>query len=153
MAYFEIDFPDDFLSEVLKTDSEELIKEMLFESIPIVTESIRKEILNTHPGTGKLAKSIKSWKPYKNKDGVWKVSSAPMGKDKKLKKSKKVYSRSKSETETSGTALFNTDKLWWIEYGNARQPPKPILDRATNNASEKVIKKMQEIYEKKVGAK
>ena len=149
MPYFDCIIPKDFLSDLSKsTDS--IAEEMLTEAIPILAESLVDEIKKHHEVSGDLWRSIEVSKPYKFKDEVWVVSAYPTGKSKNLKSQPKQFARSKKGKLTSGVALFNDDKLWWLEYGNKTQPPHPVLAKATNNASSAVVDKLIEVFNKGV---
>lgn len=47
--------------------------------------------------------------------------------------------------------LSNAAKVIFLEYGTSREPARPFITKATNSAKEEVLRKMQEIYERKVG--
>jgi hypothetical protein len=47
---------------------------------------------------------------------------------------------------SAGTVLYNDDKLWWMEYGNSRQPARPVLEKAAKRSEDAVLNKMQEAY-------
>jgi hypothetical protein len=147
MPYFEVDFP----KELFKNLSDEISEKMLNESVPILVDSLQTIIRTEHSDSGELWKSIKPFRPRKTKDGVWTISASPTGKHKgKLLKSAKVFSRSKKGTKTSGQALWNDDKLWFIEYGNKNQTAKPVIARATNRVMKQVVDKMQEVFNREV---
>ena len=146
MAYLRVDFPDDVLKQIAKTADDETSRRMLKESIPILQKSIQDTIKAEHNDSGDLWKSIEAFEPYKNKDENWTVSTAPTGKAKGQMKKGKVFARSKSGTVSSGQSLYNSDKLFFLEYGTEKQDPKPVLTRATNNAYQSVVDRMQEIF-------
>jgi len=147
MPYFEVDFP----KKLFKNLSDEISEKMLNESVPILVDSLQAIIRTEHSDSGELWKSIKAFRPYKKTDGVWQISASPTGKHKgKLLKSAKVFSRSKKGTKTSGQALWNDDKLWFIEYGNKNQAARPVLARATNRVMKQVVDKMQEVFDREV---
>jgi hypothetical protein len=147
MPYFEVDFP----KKLFKNLSDEISEKMLEESVPYLVDSLQAILRAEHSDSEQLWKSIKAFNPYKTKDGVWTISASPTGKHKgKLLKSAKVFSRSKKGTKTSGQALWNDDKLWFIEYGNKNQAAKPVIARATNRVMQKVVDKMQEVFDREV---
>ena len=153
MAYFSVDFPDDLLVQITKMDNDDVSRRILKESIPILAKSVQDTVRAEHSDTGDLADSIKAFEPYKTKDGVWIASAGATGQAKGQMKKGKVFARSKSGTMTSGQALYNDDKLWFLEYGTSKQPPTPVLTKATNKARADVINKMQEIYNEAVKSK
>lgn len=148
MAFFEVDFPVDFMSELLDTDFGEIAEEALREAAPFLEESMKKECRNAvkHEGDSELVNSFKKSKPKKTKTDAWIVNVTPKGKSKV-----KVY----HDTATGrGTyPVSNALKAIWKEYGiPGRQPPRPFIAAACNNAREKTMAKMQEVYNRKVGA-
>jgi len=149
MPYFEVNIPKDIFKQFADAQ-DDICKEMLTEAIPIVAESLKEE-LRKHENTGELIKSIETFEPHKLKDEYWIVSAVPTGKSKGLRSAPKVFARSKTGRKTSGKALYNDDKLWWLEYGTSKQKATPVLKKAINNANNKVIAKMTEIYNKRMG--
>ena len=149
MPYFECDFPNDFLAQLKGLENtDEVCEKMLKEASPILVDSLASEIRKNHVKTGDLWKSIEAYSPRKTKDGYWVVTACPTGRAKGLMKSAKIYSRSQSGTMTSGQAIYNDDKLWFLEKGTSKQPPSPVLVKATNRATSAVLNKMQETYNK-----
>ena len=147
-TYFEFNFDEEFLSDMsnMEEQTDEVCEKMLQEAVPILVNSLKATIRSKHYDTGELCNSIKAFEPWKKKDGTWEVNASPTGKTKKLKKTKVTYARSKSGTVSSGTALFNSDKLFYLENGTTTQPAKPVLDTAVKNAESSVFEKMQQIY-------
>ena len=47
MAIFDVDFPDDFLSELLETDFDEIAEEALKEAVPILEKTMKAEVKKT----------------------------------------------------------------------------------------------------------
>lgn len=151
MASFDVEIPDDFFNQLNKLEnSDDVCRKMLEESAPILEKSISDKIKATHVHTGDLYKSIKAGKPYHTSKGYWVVGVHPEGKAQNQKKSAKVYKNSKHGRMTSGTSLYNADKLFYLEYGTSKQPPSPILQSATKNAEADVTEKMQEVYNREV---
>ncbi len=151
MAYFDFYAPDDFLKQLKGLEnSDEICKKILKSSVPILTESLRSYVRNHHSKTGDLWKSIKSFEPRKSKNGFWMVASAPTGRAKGQMKSGKVYARSKHGTMSKGEAIYNDDKLWFLEVGTSKQKPTPILQKATNAVKNEVLTKMQQTFEEEM---
>lgn len=157
MALFDIDFPEDFLSELLETDFDEIAEEALKDAAPVLEKSMKKSCQRAirHEGDSELVNSIKSSKPKKTKTDAWIVNVFPSGYSKK-----KVYYAGKEGTYPSGKskrrkyAVSNALKAIWMEYGIAgRQAPRPFIRTACNNVREAVMSRMQKIYERKVGIK
>lgn len=148
MAAFDLDFPADFMSELLNTDFEEIAKAALEETAPILEKSIKQSCKRVieHPGESELVDSIKSSKPQKTKTDAWIVTVSPKGYSKT-----KVYSAGKKKRKYP---VSNALKLIWKEYGIAgQQAPKPFLTNACNSVRDTIMSKMQEVYEEKVGMK
>ena len=79
MAAFDIDFPVDFMSELLDTDFEEIAKAALEETAPILENSMKQSCRRVieHPGESELVDSIKSGKPKRTKTDAWIVNVSP----------------------------------------------------------------------------
>lgn len=148
MAEFDIDFPDDFLSELLETDFDEIAQAALEETAPILERSMRSACRRVieHDGDSELAESITATAPKKTKTDAWIVNVGPKG----YSKTKK-YHHQVSEREYP---VSNALKAIWKEYGIAgQQAAKPFITPAVNSVRDTVMSKMQEIYDKKVGSK
>lgn len=148
MAAFDIDFPVDFMSELLDTDFEEIAKAALEETAPILENSMKQSCRRVieHPGESELVDSIKSGKPKRTKTDAWIVNVSPRGYSKT-----KVFRAGKKKRKYP---VSNALKLIWKEYGIAgQQAAKPFLTNACNSVRDTIMSKMQEIYEQKVGMK
>lgn len=147
MAVFEMGFPADFMENLLQTDSEALCEEMLRESAPILEESMKKHISSVMGdySTGEAAKSIKARKPKKARNGAYIVNVCPTG-----------YSAHTYNAGKAGQRKYkvsNALKLIWKEYGiPGKQVPRPFVVKSVNGARNKVLQKMQEVYNRKAGA-
>lgn len=145
---FEIDFPEDFLSEFLESDFDEIAEEALREAAPILEKSMKQSCRRVikHSGESELVDSIESGDPKKTKTDAWIVNVTPQG----YSSTKTYRSGSKGKAHRVSNAL----KLIWKEYGVAgRQPARPFLTNACNAVRETVMEKMQQVYERKVGMK
>ena len=147
MAGFEVDFPEDFLSELLDTDFSEIAEEALNETAPLLEASMKQSCRTviTHEGDSELVNSIKSGKPKRTRTDAWIVNVSPKGNSKT-----KIY----HHTRTGRTyPVSNALKAIWKEYGiPGKQPPRPFITSACNNVREKIMTKLQEVYNRKVGA-
>lgn len=152
MASFEVNIDANFIKKLTQLgERTDIVSQMMLDDAgQILGDELEKEIRTKHKDTGELADSIDVHQ-WKNKDGTWEVWAYPEGvaKSKKMRKGK-AYSRSKSGSKTSGKALRNTDKLWFIENGTSKQPARPFMNSMVNNVSGKIIKNMQEIFEREV---
>lgn len=147
MATFAVDFPEDFLKQLLQTDAEEIITEALTQAAPCL-ESEMKETLkkDNHELSGELIRSIKATKPKKATNEAWIVNVRPTGYSKVHSYTAHGKGGNKRKYNVS-----NALKMIWIEYGvSGRQPARPFLTRVVNKTRESVMKKMQEVYDRKV---
>ncbi len=153
MAHMEINFPDDLLADLLETDFDEIAEEALSEAAPVLENSVKNEVRKVimHEGDSELAGSFQASKPKKTRDGdAWILNVSPKGYS-ATKKYTAVNSRGRKTHRKY--AVSNALKAIWKEYGiPGRQPPRPFLTRAANGARSEVIRRMQEIYNRKVGA-
>lgn len=147
MAGFEIDFPEDFLSGLLDTDFAEIAEEALNDAAPILEESMKQSCRTviSHEGDSELVDSIKSSKPKRTKTDAWIVNVSPKGYSKT-----KIYHHTRTGRKYP---VSNALKAIWKEYGiPGRQPPRPFITSACNKVRDSVMAKMQEVYNRKVGA-
>lgn len=147
MSDFIVDFPDDFMADLLRSDFDEIAAEACEEAAPelkaTMSAAIRSVMVSKHADS-ELINSIKVSKPKKAKNGATIVNVGPSG-------TSKNYYRAGSKRER--LPVTNVMKAVWLEHGRQGQPARPFLATATNNAREIIMKKMQEIYDRKVGAK
>jgi len=153
MALFEVDFPEDFLSGLLDSEFEDIAKEALEETAPILTESMKKEIRSTvkHKGESELVDSIQATKPKRTKTDAWIANVTPKGYS-----DTKVYTAvdSKGRKTHRKYPVSNALKAIWKEYGiPGKQAPSPFLDKATRKVRQKVMNRIQEVYNRKTGVK
>lgn len=149
MALFDIDFPEDFMSDLLDTEFEEIAKEALTEAAPILEKTTKASVSTVimHEGDSEMVASIKAGKPKRTKTDAWIINVGPTG------NSKHHYYR-KGSKKKRAYSVSNVLKAIWKEYGiPGRQAPRPFLEHAKNAAQNAVIKKIQEVYNRKVGAK
>ena len=147
MAEFEIDFSEDFLSELLDTDFGEIAEEALNEAAPVLEKSMQASCAKVieHEGDSELVHSIKAGKPKRTKTHAYIVNVSPKGYS-----SVKLYRKKKKGRKYP---VSNALKAIWKEYGvPGRQPPRPFIAKACNDVRSDVMSKMQEVYNRKVGA-
>lgn len=147
MAGFEVDFPEDFLSGLLDTDFSEIAEEALNETAPLLEESMKQSCRTviTHEGDSELVDSIKSSKPKRTRTDAWIVNVSPKGYSKT-----KIYHHTRTGRKYP---VSNALKAIWKEYGiPGKQPPRPFIASACNKVRESVMTKLQEVYNRKVGA-
>lgn len=146
MALMDINFPDDFLSELLGTDFDEIAEVALTEAAPLLEQSIKTSCRRVidHEGESEMVESITCSKPKRTKTDAWIVNVGPQGNSKT-----KIYRDKKNRDRRY--PVSNAQKMVWKEYGIAgRQSAKPFITNACNNARDAVMRKMQEVYERMV---
>ena len=152
MALFDIEFPDNFMSELLDSDFGEIAEEALNETAPMLEKSMKQECRRVieHEGDSELVESFTCSKPKKTKTDAWIVNVYPKGYSQT-----KTYSAKYNGKKTSRTyKVSNALKCIWKEYGvQGRQPARPFITTACKSVENAVMNKIQEIYERKVGMK
>lgn len=149
MALFDIEFPDDFMSELLDSDFGEIAEEALSETAPILETSMKQACRSVieHEGDSELVESFTCSKPKRTKTDAWIVNVYPKGSS-----STKTYSKGKKVKKKY--SVSNALKCIWKEYGiQGRQPARPFIASACHSVEGAVLQKVQEIYERKVGMK
>lgn len=154
MAIFSMEFPDDFLSDLLDTNIDEIAKEALDEAAPLLEDAMKKCCAEEiqHDGDSELVNSIRSRRPKRVLGNeAWIVGVYPSG----YSSTKRYTSvNSKGRKTNKKYPVSNALKAIWKEYGiPGKQPPRPFIDRACNSVKSKVMEAMQKIYNRKVGAK
>lgn len=137
MAVFDFDFPDNILDDVLNVFDEAAPK-MIDESLPIYESAIKSE-LQSHRDTGELIGSIKCKKAKKTVNGAYIGYLTAEGAS-----SKSTYTRENGKVEP----FRNYQKALALEYGNSHQPARPFMQAAVNSSEDKVLEKMQEVFER-----
>lgn len=131
----EVNFSDDFMSELFDTSFDEIAKEALDAASPVLSDATRKALehsANRGYATGKMVSMVKATSAKKTKTDAWIVVARPTGKDAK--------------------GVRNALKAGVMEYGSAHETARPWLATATKNAESDALTKMQEVYNQKVGA-
>lgn len=147
MANFDVNFPTDFMSELLDTPAEKICLEALNEVSPLLEQEMKASAKATilHEGESEMIESIAPSKAKRTKDGsAFIVNVCPKGQSDYTYNGRQKYKRKQK--------ISNALKAIWKEYGIAgKQAPTPFIAHATNNARDKVIQKLQEIYNNKIG--
>lgn len=149
MAGFNVDFPDDFLSELTDYQFEVIAEPALKAAAPALEKSMKNaaRAVVQHEGESEMVESITAGKPVKTKTDAYIVSVGPKG------NSTHFYSKgSKKKKKRNKYPVSNALKGIWMEYGinvpGHHQAPRPFLGKATKDAQEDVLEKMQEVYDK-----
>lgn len=145
MARMEIDFPEDLFGGLLNQNTEELCREMVDAAVPIMEESLKKEVQSVigHGGDSELVKSIKGSKAKVSKNNAVISFVGPKGNSRHH-----YFGGAKKDRKYK---VSNALKAIWLNYGRRGQPARPFINRATMNAEKKVLAKMQEVYDRRTG--
>lgn len=146
MAKFDVYDDSTDLDDLFHVDFDEVAEEALKEAVPVLEKSMKSAVQASieHSGDSELVRSIKANKPKKSKNGAWIVNVTPKGYSKV-----KVYHAKKGERTYP---VSNALKAIWKEYGIAgRQPARPFLAKATNDAQNKVLDIIQRKFDEKAG--
>ena len=139
-------YDDTPFDKLLNLDFDEIAEEGLKEAAPILESSMKAAISQVieHEGDSELVKSIKAGRPKKTRNGAWIVNVTPKGYSQY-----KVYHAKKSGRKYR---VSNALKAIWKEYGVAgRQPPRPFLTKAKNDAKDAVYDAIQKVFDSKAG--
>lgn len=133
----EVEFPEDFMSELFDTSFDEIAKEALEAASPVLVESSTKALSKSVASRGKYAKGVmvpstKATKAKKTKTDAWIVTVRPTGKDAK--------------------GVRNALKAGVLEYGSSHEAARPWLTNAAKNAESSALEKIQEVINRKIGA-
>lgn len=148
MAGLNLEIPDDLLKELLDKPFDKIAKTALDECAPILEKAVKSSMRRAvkHPGDSDMVKSVRKNKPKQTKTDAWIVNVYPSG-----------YSKNSFNRYTGNRVkrypVSNALKAIWLEYGRVGQNPSPWLAPAVSNCSSEILRKMQDIWEKEVGAK
>lgn len=130
MAQFDIHGFDDLMAELDSLGNfEEIAPKMLEEAVPILEKEVIRQA-EKHWDSGDMVRSIKRTGASVFKNGGYYACVRPTGKDKK--------------------GVRNMEKMAWLEYGVKGRSGVPILTKAVLNVEQKVLDKMQEVYDREV---
>lgn len=139
-------YSDTPFDKLLNLDFDEIAEEALKGAAPILENSMKAAVRQVieHEGDSELVKSIKAGRPKKARNGAWIVKVMPKGYSQY-----KVYHAKKSGRTYK---VSNALKAIWKEYGVAgRQPPRPFLTKAENDAKDAVYDAIQKVFDNKAG--
>lgn len=132
MAQFDIHGFDEMMAQLDRLGRfDEIAPKMLEEAVPILEEEVIRQA-TSHWSSGDMVKSIKKTGATAGKMGGYYISVRPTGKDKR--------------------GVRNMEKMVWLEFGVKGRPAVPVLTTAVLNAKPRVLAKMQEIFNREVGA-
>ncbi len=151
---FSIDGLDDMLSSL--PDFDEFCEEALKEAAPIVEKEMKTfcRAAIKHEGDSEMVESIKMNIPKKTKTDAWIVSITPHGNSQKIAYYvQKSLRKGKLYKSKRKYPISNALKMIWKEYGiPGKQAPQPFIQAATNSARLAVMEKLQEVFNRKIGA-
>lgn len=134
MANFEMDGLDEFMQELDGlTDLDSVATKMIDAAAPIVADNLKGNIqaaANRGYATGELADSVKPTKAKRNNYGHF----AAVG-----------------VTGTDSKGIRNGEKMAYLEYGTSKQEAHPVMAKTINESEEKVIVRMQEVFDRETG--
>lgn len=153
MAGFYLDGVDEFMAKLenLSGDIDGAMEDAVQAGGVILTEEICKAVEKAADrgySQGTLVDSIES-DGIKNVNGGKMTTIYPHGTDTHSKGMySKVIGTSKrghaiTRQASAGGSVRNYDKLWYLEYGTARQAAHPFMQKAINDARPKVYEAMQ----------
>ena len=128
MAKFDVHGIDDFMREISQIDLDRIAPKMLEESVPILEKSVKAESAK-HRDTGAMEESIKATGASVNARGHY-ICVRSTGRDEK--------------------GVRNMEKMVYMEYGTSKPGATPALSPAVRKAEDKVIDKMQELFNREV---
>lgn len=129
MARFDVEGIDDLMKELDMLEAERIAPIMLEEAVPILESTVRRKAA-AHKVSGEMLRSTKKSKANRSQTGYY-ISVRPTGKDKK--------------------GVRNMEKMAYLEYGTGKQKATPVLTSAVHEAEEKVVSKMQEVFNRETG--
>lgn len=157
MAEGIFDFPVDFLKDFIESDPADICKEALKEAGSIYADYMKKSMKKVieHEGDSDMVESVKPSKILKNRnrdgwtDGYY-VNIQPTGESKQ----KYYYGTDKKGGHYPRKyPVSNALKAIWKEYGiPGRQKATPFIVDAKIHAEKAVMDKLQEVYNRKIGA-
>lgn len=126
MAKMNYKFDDSFFKffDALSDEFNEVAEEMVTEGGKILLRNYKDELVR-FKDTGDLLKSV-DLRVYRRGSAALKHIAVV---------------RPQKEDEK------NTAKLWYIEFGTKKQPPRPFITRMTRQSRKEVMAKMQEVYD------
>lgn len=134
MARFEMTGIDEFAKMLERAGKlDEIAPKMIEESLPILEASLKgvvQQEADRGYATGALVESIKKTGSLRNAYGYFGVV-RPTGVDKH--------------------GVRNMEKLAYLHYGTSKQMARPVVTRAVFQVRQKIIDKMQEVYNREVG--
>lgn len=130
MANFSVEGLDDLMKELDSLDIDRIAPVMLEEAVPILERNVKNRA-SAHKETGEMQKSIRPTKSKRTGEG-YSITVRPTGKDKK--------------------GVRNMEKSCYLEFGTSKQGATPVISPAVRESEDPVAEKMQEVFDREVGA-
>lgn len=153
MSRFDVSFEDDAISRLTMTGFDEIAVEALNECAPVLVESTKEACASviSHPGDSELVNSWTANKPKETRSkDAYVLTVVPKG------NSKTHYYfavNGKGGHYARKYAVSNALKAIWLENGiNGRQDPHHFLEKAAKSCEAEVNQKIQDVFNRKVGA-
>lgn len=152
MSRFDVSFEDDAISRLTMTGFDEIAVEALNECAPVLVESTKEACASviSHPGDSELVNSWTANKPKETRSkDAYVLTVVPKGNSKN-----QYYAvNGKGGHYTRKYPVSNALKAIWLENGiNGRQPARHFLERAAKGCEAEVNQKIQDVFNRKVGA-
>ena len=150
MAQFDIHVFDELIVQLERMGRfDDIAPKMLEEAAPILKEEVVKQA-SKHRDTGEMADSIKQTGVTIGNGGNYYICVRPTGyaSGRKWQNSRTLGGRRAGKRER----VRNMEKLVWLEFGVKGRAATPILTTAVLNAEPGVLAKMQEVFNREVGA-
>ena len=150
MARFDIHGFDEIIVQLERMGRfGDIAPKMLEEAAPILKEEVVKQA-SKHRDTGEMADSIKQTGVTIGNGGNYYICVRPTGyaSRKKWQNARTVGGKRAGKKER----VRNMEKLVWLEFGVKGRAATPILTTAVLNAEQKIVEKMQEVFDREVGA-
>lgn len=154
MGKFDFEIPDDFIEQLGRlADIDNVAPKMLNEAAPILRDAIKTKVKNDYSSKGRKIRYIKSEGMFKPKYGEYTqtgslLKGVRMSRSRKIKDGgfyAEVYFSGKDEK-----GVPNAAKAVWLEYGTSKQYARPFIKKVVKDNEQKVIRKMQEVFEREV---
>ena len=143
MAGLNLSIPEDFLQELLDTPFDDIAKRALEETAPELEKAVKRTMRSSvqHTGESEMVNSIRTSKPKKTKTDAWICNVYPSG------YSHNYYCRDTGGKKVRRYPVSNALKAIWMEYGRTGQQARPWLAPAVASCHDKILTRVQKIWE------
>ena len=152
MSRFDVVFEDNNLTKLTVVGFDEIAEEALKEASPILRDATIEacQAVIQHPDDSELVKSWKETPPKETKSkDAYIANIVPKGNS----SNQYYYAQDGRGGHTKRKyPVSNALKAIWLNYGVNGRDPKPFLENAAKNCEDAVEAKIQEVFNRKVGA-